>query len=85
MIKNERAGDFLLNLPAIALWEVLRLGFALLQDRSLLTGYREAWKLSGRAWRKRAILHERVRRGAGKSTPRAVSDFRSAPPCEVEL
>ena len=84
MITNERPRDFLLNLPAIALWEVLRLGFALLQDRSILSAYRDAWKLSGRAWRKRAILQERVRQGSGRSAPRPVSSFGSARPCESE-
>jgi GT2 family glycosyltransferase len=83
MIKNERPRDFLLNLPAIALWEVLRLGFALLHDRSVLTGYRDAWRLSGRAWRKRAVLQDRVRRGAGRATPRPISEVRSATPRDI--
>jgi GT2 family glycosyltransferase len=31
LIKNESAGGFLVNLPAIACWEILRLGYALLR------------------------------------------------------
>ena len=60
MIKNERGRDFLANLPAIAVWEVLRLGFALLRDRALLAGYRDAWRLSRRAWRKRRLIQLRA-------------------------
>jgi GT2 family glycosyltransferase len=61
MIKNERVGDFLINLPAIAFWEVGRLGFAVLRDRAMLSGYREAWQLGARAWQKRRILQHRAR------------------------
>jgi len=61
MIKNERFGDFLINLPAIAAWEVARLGFAVLRDREMLSGYREAWQLGARAWHKRRVLHRRAR------------------------
>jgi GT2 family glycosyltransferase len=64
MIKNESTRDFLLNLPVIACWEVLRLGFALVWDRALLAGYGDAWQGSGRAWRKRRILERRVREKA---------------------
>ena len=56
LIKNESAGDFALNLPILAAWEILRLGFALLRDRALLPAYRDAWRLSHRAWRKRRAL-----------------------------
>ena len=61
MIKNERPRDFLLNLPVLAFWEILRLGFAALRDPRMLRGYRDAWQLSAGAWRKRGILQERVR------------------------
>lgn len=73
LIKNERASDLLVNLPAIALWELMRLTYALARDPSLLRGYRDAWQLAGRAWRKRRILHDRARpraRGAGRSLAR---------------
>jgi GT2 family glycosyltransferase len=69
MIKNERPRDFLKNLPVLVVWEALRLGYALLRDRPVLRGYRDAWQLSGRAWHKRAILKERVRRGATPHSP----------------
>jgi GT2 family glycosyltransferase len=61
MIKNERVGDFLINLPAIAFWEIGRLGFAVLRDRAMLSGYREAWQLGPRAWHKRRLLQHRAR------------------------
>lgn len=61
MIKNERLGDFLINLPMIAFWEVARLGFALTRDRAVLGGYRQAWQLGGRAWHKRRVLQSRAR------------------------
>jgi GT2 family glycosyltransferase len=61
MIKNERAGDFLKNLPVILAWEVLRLGYAVLRDRAVLAGYRAAWRKRSSSWRKRRILHERAR------------------------
>lgn len=64
MLKNERVGDFLINLPAIAVWEVARLGFAVLRDRAVLAGYREAWQLGSRAWHKRRVLQRRARERA---------------------
>ncbi len=56
LIKNERGLDFWLNLPIIAGWEIMRLGFALLRDRATIPGYLDAWRLAGRAWRKRRLL-----------------------------
>jgi len=61
MIKNERGRDFLKSLPVLASWEFARFGYALVRDRAMLRGYRDAWTLAGRAWRKRRVLHERAR------------------------
>lgn len=61
MIKNERVGDFLINLPMIAFWELGRFGFAVLRDREVLSGYRDAWQLGSNAWRKRRVLQRRAR------------------------
>jgi GT2 family glycosyltransferase len=66
IIKNERPGDFWINLPVIAFWELVRLGFALLRDPAVLRGYRDAWRLAPRAWRKRRILQRRVRERLGR-------------------
>jgi GT2 family glycosyltransferase len=74
LIKNESAGGFLVNLPAIACWEILRLGYALLRDRALLAGYADAWQGSRSAWRKRRALQQRIRdkeRGSADPAPRA--------------
>ncbi len=56
LIKNETPSGFAINLPILASWEVLRLGFALLRDRELLAGYADAWRLSRRAWHKRQVI-----------------------------
>lgn len=61
LIKNEPAAGFLRNLPWIVGWELVRLGFAATRDPAVLAGYRDAWRLSGRAWHKRAVLQERAR------------------------
>jgi GT2 family glycosyltransferase len=71
MIKNERAGDFLINLPIFALWELARLGFALATDRSVLGAYGDARRLSRRAWKKRRVLQAKLREGRlnGRRSP----------------
>lgn len=56
LIKNERSRDFWRNLPVIAAWEVLRLGFAVLRDPSVLPGYLQAGLLARSAWRKRRLV-----------------------------
>jgi len=61
LIKNEPAGSLLRGLPVLLGWETLRLGFALLRDREILPAYRDAWRLAGRAWRKRRLLQARQR------------------------
>jgi GT2 family glycosyltransferase len=71
MIKNERAGDFLVNLPIFVLWELARLGFALAADRNVLGAYGDARRLSGRAWKKRRLLQAKLREGRlnGRQSP----------------
>ncbi len=59
MVKNERLAGFLRDLPAILLWEVVRLGYALLRDRGRLPAYAEAWRLLGRAFAKRRWIQAR--------------------------
>jgi GT2 family glycosyltransferase len=63
LIKNEQARDFLLGLPILLAWEVLRLGFAVFRDPVVLPGYLDALRLSRRAWRKRRVLRAAMRRG----------------------
>lgn len=61
IIKNERPADFVMNLPVVLCWEVIRLGFALVRDPAVLGGYGDALRLSGNAWRKRRLLQARAR------------------------
>jgi GT2 family glycosyltransferase len=62
LIKNESLAGFVRGLPVLAGWEVLRLGFALLRDREVLGGYREALRLAGPAFDKRRALQQRIAR-----------------------
>jgi GT2 family glycosyltransferase len=63
IVKNETARGLARDWPLIASYEVLALGHALLRERSLLGGYREAFELLPRARRRRAeIQPRRVRR-----------------------
>jgi GT2 family glycosyltransferase len=59
MIKNERLPSFLRDLPAILLWEGVRLGYALFRDPGRLPAYAEAWRLAGRALAKRRLIQGR--------------------------
>lgn len=59
LMKNEHGRDFLWNLPWLLTWEVLRIGFVLLRDRSMLPAYADAWRALPDAWRKRRILRAR--------------------------
>jgi len=61
LVKNESARGLLVNLPVLATWELLRLGFALLRDRAILPAYGDALRLLPGALRKRRILQRRVR------------------------
>jgi GT2 family glycosyltransferase len=53
MVKNERAASLARDLPRIALYELLALGYALLREPALLPGYWQAARLAPRIWRKR--------------------------------
>ncbi len=59
LIKNESAAGFLLRLPVLLAWEVLRLGHAAIRDPQILPAYVDAWGLAGRAFHKRRILRAR--------------------------
>lgn len=80
ILKNETLPDFLVNLPWLLFWEVLRLGFALLRDPAILPAYRDALKAApGALARRRAIARRRVspRPGAPSTPPRAC--YKEAP------
>jgi GT2 family glycosyltransferase len=59
IVKNETARGLARDWPLIAAYEVLALGHALLRERSLLGGYREAFELLPRARRRRAEIQPR--------------------------
>ena len=42
----------------------MRFGFALLRDREILRGYRDAGRLMGRAWHKRQLVQTAVARAS---------------------
>ena len=83
IIKNERPGDFQLNLPVLLLWELLRLGYAVLRDPGVLPAYVLAFRSAPNAWRKRRRIRDRVigRRDThvvargGDHRPRALRDL----------
>ena len=60
LVKNETWGGLLVDLPWIAGWEILRLGFVLLRDPSMWGAYREAWQAWPEARRKRAVIQGRA-------------------------
>ena len=66
LIKNESCSGFLLRLPILAAWEALRLAHALVRDREVLGGYRDALVLARRALHKRRVLQARA--GARSAT-----------------
>ena len=69
LIKNESAAGFLLRLPVLLAWEVLRLGHAAIRDPQILPAYADAWGLAGRAFHKRRILRARRARGPTRGAP----------------
>lgn len=69
LLKNERGGELLRNLPWLAAWEVLRLGFAVLRDPAILPGYAAAWRAAPAALRKRRALHARLRERPAPAFP----------------
>lgn len=61
MIKNETPAGLARDLPRIAGYEILALGHALLREPFLLAGYRETWRLRGRARARRRLIQARRR------------------------
>ena len=61
LLKNETAGGFVRRLPALTLWEGLRLGFAVLRDPGILPAYGQALAALPDAWRKRRLLRAKIR------------------------
>lgn len=61
--KNDSAASLARDLPRIATYEVLALGYVLLRERELLPGYRDAWRLARRARAKRRAIQSRRARG----------------------
>jgi GT2 family glycosyltransferase len=53
IVKNDRPVALARDLPRIALYELLALGFALVREPFLLPGYWQAARLAPRMWRKR--------------------------------
>lgn len=67
-VKNDPLPTLLRDLPGILLYELLALGFALVRERALLRGYREALTLLPRMLQKRRLL-QRKRRERGVAAP----------------
>ena len=61
MAKNETARGLARDLPLLLGYEALALGHAVLRERFLLAGYREAWRLRAGARRRRALIQARVK------------------------
>jgi hypothetical protein len=57
--KNETAAGLLRDAPWIAGYELAAFGYALLRERDLLCGYREAWALRSGARRRRQVVQRR--------------------------
>ncbi len=62
LVKNEQLSTLLKNLPFILGFEALRLGYALLVDRAILSGYRAAWELWDQTLEKRRVIFSRLPR-----------------------
>jgi GT2 family glycosyltransferase len=60
MLKNETPATFLRHLPAIALFELMALGYAVLREPFLLRGYLEAARLASEARRRRRAAPART-------------------------
>jgi GT2 family glycosyltransferase len=61
VLKNETRAGLARHGPWIIGYEVLALGHALLRERHLLHGYRDAWKLLPGARRRRRLIQQRRR------------------------
>ena len=60
LIKNESGLSFIGLLPIFIFWEIVRLGFSILKDRKILSGYVSAYHLKGRAFHKRHLLRLKI-------------------------
>lgn len=68
--KNDTARSLARDLPRLLLYEVLALGYAVLRERHLLRGYRDAYRLLPGARRRRAVLRARMaERGGAAAAP----------------
>lgn len=56
LVKNETGWGWVRRAPALAVWELLRLGFVVLRDRAMLPAYGEARRALPRARAKRRLL-----------------------------
>lgn len=61
IIKNDTAGALVRDLPRLAAYEALALGFALLRERALLRGYADVLRLLPGARRRRREIQRRRR------------------------
>ena len=68
MLKNDSPASFVRDLPRIAAYEVMALGYALLRERYLLRGYVEALRLAPHARRKGRTI-ARMRRVNPRHVP----------------
>lgn len=69
MVKNDTPRALLRDLHRVMAWEALALGYALLRERALLGGYRDALRLAGGAWRRRRALATRRGTRAAMTVP----------------
>jgi GT2 family glycosyltransferase len=67
IVKNETPRTLLRDLPQIAVYEVLALGFAVLRERDLLRGYAEFARLLPAARARRRVIQ--ARRASGWRVP----------------
>ncbi|HYH59403.1 MAG TPA: glycosyltransferase [Thermoleophilaceae bacterium] len=68
MLKNDSPASFTGDLPRVAGYEVLALGYAILRERHLLPGYREAFELAPAARRKGRLI-ARMRTADPRTVP----------------
>jgi GT2 family glycosyltransferase len=61
--KNDAWGDLVRDLGPLLVYELLALGYAVLRERELLGGYREAWQRLPEARRQRRLIQARRRTG----------------------
>jgi GT2 family glycosyltransferase len=69
MVKNDTPAALVRDLHRIAAYELVALFYALVRERCLLGGYRDAARLAPGAWRRRRALRERRRARAVRAVP----------------